>query len=136
MADKNRYRIVISSLGVNANRTLLALNRDFQHGIARTRELFSSGSHEFFDGDACEVWRKAQYLRGHDVPFVIEPPFPYDLVTYDPARDTNTIGDQKMETEPNKAMEPTPVNGTVRLAHGPRQVSVSLILRVRHSNPL
>jgi hypothetical protein len=68
---------------MDANRTLLALNRHFQHGIARTRELFSSSPREFFHGRASEVWQKAQYLRSEGVPFSIEPSFPYDLITYD-----------------------------------------------------
>jgi hypothetical protein len=84
VADENRYRVVVTSLGADSNRSLVALNRHLQHGIRRTRDLFSAGACEFFCGRASDVWRKAQYLTSEEVPFRIEPPFPYDLATYDP----------------------------------------------------
>ncbi len=83
MVDQGPYRIVITSLGADPNRSLIVLNRRFSHGILRTRELFSAGERELVSGTAVTVWREAQSLRAEHVPFRIEPYFPYDLETYD-----------------------------------------------------
>jgi hypothetical protein len=83
--DEGSYKIVITSLGSNPNRSLIAINRKFAHGIRRTKELFSSGERELLIGQAHTVWKEAQHLRSAQVPFRIEPAFPYDLETYDPA---------------------------------------------------
>lgn len=81
--DKGLYRIVITPLGSNPNRALIALNRRPNRGILEVRREFLSGEREFFSGDAYSVWKEAQLLRDDEVPFRIEPDFPYDLATYD-----------------------------------------------------
>jgi hypothetical protein len=81
VADECSYRIIITSLGADPNRSLIALNRRFGHGILRTRQIFSSGEHQLFVGRAFEVWWEAQLLRSEQVPFRIDPAFPYNLDT-------------------------------------------------------
>jgi hypothetical protein len=85
LADQGAYRIIVTSLGADESRSLVALNRAFSHGIRRTRELFSAGEREYFASRAYDVWHEAQKLIAEGIPFRIEPPFPYDLATYDVA---------------------------------------------------
>lgn len=82
--DDGPYRIVVTSLGINPARALIALNQRLGYGIRRTRELFSKGERECFSGNASAVLAEARRLRPAGVLFRIEPDFPYDLETYDP----------------------------------------------------
>jgi hypothetical protein len=84
LGDKGPYQIIVTSLGIHPQRTLIAINQKFDHGIRRTRELFSAGEQTIFTGDAYTVWQEAQRLRAEQVPFRIEPEYPFDLATYDP----------------------------------------------------
>lgn len=84
--DTKIYKIVITSLGADPNRSLIVLNRRFGHGVAQTRAMFSAGERELFTGAAWDLWREARALRSEQVPFRIEPEFPYDLASYDAER--------------------------------------------------
>ncbi len=83
-ADLGPYVVIVTSLGPNPTEALIALNRRFGHGIRRTRDLFSEGERVLFTGNAYAVWQEAQRLLSEQIPFRIEPEYPYDLVSYDP----------------------------------------------------
>jgi hypothetical protein len=77
--DETIYRIIIVALGPYPKQSLVALNQRFDHGIQRTRELFTDGEREFFSGNASELLAETTWLRSQQIPFSIEPEFPYNL---------------------------------------------------------
>ena len=77
--DNEKYRIVIPPLDDAPARTLVALNRRFTHGIVVTKQMFSSKEQELIQGSAWTIWHEALRLRSEEIPFRIEPEFPFDL---------------------------------------------------------
>ena len=77
--DTAVYSVFVTSLGANPAHSLIYLNQRFTHGIARTRDLFSSGEQCLLQGSAWDVSKEVHRLRQEGVPFRIEPAFTYDL---------------------------------------------------------
>ena len=78
VADRQIYSVLVTSLGVEPSKALIAINHYFTQGIVRTKQLFETGG-EVCRGMARQVLPVIRALVAAGAVVTTQPSFPYDV---------------------------------------------------------